>query len=109
VKEYPQCEAALCFLPAVPPAEAVALLEGRSRRLGATAEKIRAGLEIVAKLVEPLFLVENAYRLALVEAERQFADGLLRRISEDEGYTRAWSGLHAGPGLGARKAEEAPS
>ena len=33
VKEYPKFEAALSLLPAVPPAEAVALLEARSRRL----------------------------------------------------------------------------
>ena len=42
VKEYPQFEAALSLLPAVPPAEAVALLEARSRRLGETAEEMRA-------------------------------------------------------------------
>jgi hypothetical protein len=48
----------------------------------------------VSKSVETLFLVENEYRLAMVEAERQFIDGLLRRIADDEGYTRAWKGFH---------------
>ena len=48
VKEYPQFEAALSFLPAIPPAEAVTLLEGRSRRLGAIAEEIRAVIEVVS-------------------------------------------------------------
>jgi DNA-binding PadR family transcriptional regulator len=94
VKEYPQFEAALSFLPAIPPAKAVTLLEGRSRRLGAIAEEIRAVIEVVSKTVEPLFLVENEYRLAIVEAERQFVEGLLRRIADDEAYTRAWKGFH---------------
>jgi DNA-binding PadR family transcriptional regulator len=94
VKEYPQFEAALSFLPAIPPADAVTLLEGRLRRLGAIAEEIRAVIEVVSKSVEALFLVENEYRLAMIEAERQFIDGLLRRIADDEGYTRAWKGFH---------------
>jgi DNA-binding PadR family transcriptional regulator len=94
IKEYPQFEAALSLLPAIPPAEAVTLLEGRSRRLGAIAEEIRVVIEVVTKTVEPLFLVENEYRLAIVEAERQFIDGLLRRIADDEGYTRTWKGIH---------------
>ena len=48
----------------------------------------------MSKTVEPLFLVENEYRLAIVEAERQFVEGLLRRIADDEAYTRAWKGFH---------------
>jgi len=109
VKEYPKFEAALSLLPAVPPAEAVALLEARSRRLGAMAEEIRARIEVVTKIVEPLFLVENEYRLTLVEAERQFIDDLLRRIAEDQTYTRAWKGFHSEPCRSAEKAGEGPS
>lgn len=95
VKEYPQFEAALSLMPAIPPDEAVALLESRSRRLAAMAEEIRAGIEVVSKVVAPVFLVENEYRLALVEAERTFIDGLVRRVAEDEAYTQAWRSLHA--------------
>jgi DNA-binding PadR family transcriptional regulator len=109
VKEYPQFEAALSLLPAVPPAEAVALLEGRSRRLGTMAEEIRAGIEIATKRVEPLYLVEWDYRLAMVEAERQFVENLLVRIAEDEAYTRNWKGFHADPGRGASEVGPAPS
>ncbi len=93
-KEYPKFEAALALLPAVPPTEAVALLEARSRRLAAMAEEIRACIDVVTTTVEPLFLVENEYRLALVDAERQFIEGFLRRIAEDESYIRAWKGIH---------------
>jgi DNA-binding PadR family transcriptional regulator len=102
-KEYPKFEAALSLLPAVPPAEAVALLEARARRLSAKAEEIRASIEVVTRMVEPLFLVDQEYRLALVEAERQFIDGLLRRIAEDQTYTRAWKGFHPDPHLQNQK------
>ena len=54
-------------------------------------------IEVVTKTVEPLFLVENEYRLTLVEAERQFIDDLLRRIAEDQTYTRAWKSFHPEP------------
>jgi DNA-binding PadR family transcriptional regulator len=95
VKEYPQFEAALSLLPAVPPDEAVALLEGRGLRLAEIAEELRATVEAVTKLVEPLFLVEIDYRLALIEAERQFIEGFVRRVKEDPEYVRAWKGLHS--------------
>ncbi len=97
VKEYPQFEAALSLLPAVPPDEAVALLEGRVGRLGEVAEGLRASIEAVSKVVEPLFLVEVEYRLALIEAERQFIEEFVRRIKTDADYVRAWQGFHAGP------------
>jgi DNA-binding PadR family transcriptional regulator len=108
VKEYPQFEAALSLLPAVPPAEATELLEGRARRLAESAEEMRAVLEVVTKVVEPLFLVEAEYRLALIEAERQFVEGLVRRIQDDEAYVRSWKGFHAGAGpcRGASEAGE---
>ncbi len=106
VKEYPQFEAALSLIAAVPPAEATKLLEERARRLGESAEEMRAVLEVVTKVVEPLFLVEAEYRLALIEAERQFVEGLVRRIKDDEAYVRSWKAFHAGadPGPGASKA-----
>ena len=106
VKEYPQFEAALSLLPAVPPAEASALLEGRARRLGESVEELRALLEVVTKHVEPLFLVEGEYRMAMADAERQFVEALVRRISEDEGYVRTWKAFHADPGRAAPEAKE---
>jgi DNA-binding PadR family transcriptional regulator len=97
VKEYPQFEAALSLLPAVPPDEAVALLEARMVRLGEIAEELRATVDEVAKHVERLLLVEIDYRLALIEAERQFIEGFIRRIKEDADYVRGWRSFHAGP------------
>ena len=95
VKEYPQFEAALSLLAAVPPDEAVALLEARHARLGETAEGLRATIETVSRVVERLFLVEVDYRLALVEAERQFIEGFVRRVKEDADYVRTWKEFHA--------------
>ncbi len=96
-KDFPQFEAALSLLPAVPPDEAVTLLEARVCRLGERAEELRASLELVAKFVEPLFTVEVDYQLALIEAERQFIGGLVDRIKVDEDYVQTWKNFHADP------------
>jgi DNA-binding PadR family transcriptional regulator len=96
VKEYPQFEAALSLLPAVPPDEAVALLEARVGRLSVMSEELRAAIEVAVKHVEALFLVENEYRLALLEAERQFIEGLIQRIKDDAEYVRTWKAFHGG-------------
>jgi DNA-binding PadR family transcriptional regulator len=94
VKEYPQFEAALSLLPAVPPDEAIALLEARVGRLSVMCEELRAAIEVAVKHVEALFLVENEYRLALLEAERQFIEGLIQRIKDDAEYVRTWKAFH---------------
>jgi DNA-binding PadR family transcriptional regulator len=96
VKEYPQFEAALSLLPAVPPDEAIALLEARVGRLSVMCEELRAAIEVAVKHVEALFLVENEYRLALLEAERQFIEGLIQRIKDDAEYVRTWKAFHGG-------------
>jgi DNA-binding PadR family transcriptional regulator len=95
-KEYPQFEAALSLMPALPPEEAVALLETRRTRLGESAEELRATVEAVAGMVEPLYLVEIDYRLALIEAERQFIEAFVRRVKDDADYVRPWAQFHAG-------------
>jgi DNA-binding PadR family transcriptional regulator len=96
VKEYPQFEAALALLPAIPPDEAIALLEARVGRLSVMCEELRAAIEVAVKHVEALFLVENEYRLALLEAERQFIEGLIQRIKDDAEYVRTWKAFHGG-------------
>jgi DNA-binding PadR family transcriptional regulator len=96
VKEYPQFEAALSLLPAVPPDEVIALLESRVGRLSVMCEELRAAIEVAVKHVEALFLVENEYRLSLLEAERQFIEGLIQRIKDDTEYVRTWKKFHGG-------------
>jgi DNA-binding PadR family transcriptional regulator len=95
VKEYPQFEAALSLIPAVSPDEAIALLEARVGRLDEMCEELRSAIEVAVKRVEALFLVENEFRLALLEAERQFVEGFVRRIKEDADYVRTWKAFHS--------------
>ena len=89
VKEYPQFEAALSLLPAVPPEEAVALLERACVRLGEMSEELRAAVELAVKHVEALFLVENEYRLSL---HRCRAAVYRRTHSADQGLTQSTFG-----------------
>jgi DNA-binding PadR family transcriptional regulator len=98
VKEYPQFEAALSLLAAVPPEEALVLLSARVRRLGEMSEELRAAIELAVKHVEALFLVENEYRLSLIDAERQFIESLIQRITTDAEYVRTWKAFHSDPG-----------
>jgi DNA-binding PadR family transcriptional regulator len=94
VKEYPRFEAALSLLAAVPPAEALALLEARVGRLAEMCEELRSAIEVAGKHVEALFLVESEFRLSLLEAERQFVEGLVQRIKDDADYIRTWKAFH---------------
>ena len=94
-KEYPQFEAALCLLPVLPPDEVLALLR---RRL----ELIEDNCAIVSRQIEqaktanfpPLFLIESEYRLALMQAERQFVAQLVGRIENGWGPLDLWRGFH---------------
>jgi DNA-binding PadR family transcriptional regulator len=95
VKEYPQFEAALSLMLALPIAEATALLEERLKRLAGLEEETRISLELVRGLgVEPLYLVEVDYGLALLDAEQRFIAGLITRIREDADYVRIWRQAH---------------
>jgi DNA-binding PadR family transcriptional regulator len=94
VKEYPQFEAALSLLPAVPPDEAIKLLEARVLRLAEMCEVLRSAIEVAVKHVESLFLVENEFRLSQMEAERQFVEGLVQRIKDDADYVQTWTSFH---------------
>ncbi len=95
VKEYPQFEAALCLLPVLPPDEALALLHQRLTRIEAKAAELKNHLEEFAgQNFPPLFLVENEYRLALVDAERRFVADLIKRIENGWGPLELWRGIH---------------
>jgi DNA-binding PadR family transcriptional regulator len=86
--EYPHFVAALSLIAALPPDEVVELLRIRLRRLG---DERAATRELVdgatAAGVHPLFLVEEEYRLAVLEAEIAFAERFVERITDpDEGW-----------------------
>jgi DNA-binding PadR family transcriptional regulator len=81
VKEYPQFEAALSFMPALPPGDVAGLLRERAQRLQLEIAHIDATLELAHKQRLPrLFLVEDEYRRALREAELAYVEQLAHDI-----------------------------
>ena len=103
-------------MPVLPPDETVTLLRDRAIRLAETIAQMKlqlatmAGQEMPAmdgpeeQLPPPLlgrkfpaiFLVENEYRLALLTAELDFVNGLVRRITEEGwGPVELWRDMQA--------------
>ncbi|NUT99877.1 MAG: PadR family transcriptional regulator [Saccharothrix sp.] len=92
--EYPHFVAALSLIGALPPDEVVPLLRDRLTRLAAQRAEIR-GLLDEAVGVHPLFLVEEEYRIALLDAEVAFVEGFIDRIEDPEtGWGPMWAGFH---------------
>ena len=97
VKEYPQFEAALSLLAALPPEEATDVLETRAGFLKKDLDKIKADLQ-QAKAMElpPLFSIETEYRLALLETELGYVEKLITRIRKDGcGFLKQWKQWHS--------------
>ena len=98
VKEYTQFAAGLTFLAALPPSEALSLLEERTRLLEGEVGEMRSRLEAVMEGgVSRVFLIENEHELVLREAELEWVRGLVREIEarELEGL-REWESFHQG-------------
>jgi DNA-binding PadR family transcriptional regulator len=96
-KEYTQFAAGLTFLPALPPEEAVELLDERVRRLEEEIEEKRALLDgVVEQGLPRLFLIESEHELILREAELRWVRELVRDISDGTlGGMAEWEGFHA--------------
>jgi DNA-binding PadR family transcriptional regulator len=96
VKEYPAFEAALSFLPALPPDAVVGLLRERAHRLDTEIAQAEAGLDVVGKMGLPrLFSVESEYRIAVLVAERDFARDLADDIESGTlGGADWWRSVH---------------
>ena len=97
--EYPHFVAALSLIAALPPDEVVELLGRRLERLTAQRAEIRGLIDgTLAQGVHPLFLVEEEYRLTLLEAESSFVQRLIGQINDPEtGWGRQWSQFHGDP------------
>jgi flagellar biosynthesis/type III secretory pathway protein FliH len=95
-KEYPQFEAALSLLPALPPKEVQLLLAERLGRLEEQERQMQADINDAAAANMPaLFLVESEYALALVRAERGYVKGLAQGIETGElGGVEQWQQWH---------------
>jgi DNA-binding PadR family transcriptional regulator len=90
VHEYPQFGVALSLLSVIAPAEAAELLRRRLTALAEEAGEIRATVKAAADGgLLWVFLVEEEYRLALVEAESRFVTGLIESLEQPD-YVRAW-------------------
>ena len=94
--EYPQFVAALSLIAALPPTVVVELLGRRLARLAEQRAEIRELIDrTVAGGVHPLFLVEEEYRLALLEAECSFVESFVARITDTTaGWGRQWAEFH---------------
>lgn len=94
--EYPQFGVALSLLSILEPAEAVEMLTRRSAALGAEISSTRAELEGArAQGLQWVFLVEEEYRLAVLETEQRFVAGLIESLGHPD-YGRAWDAAFRG-------------
>jgi DNA-binding PadR family transcriptional regulator len=96
-KDYPRFEAGLSLLPAVPPEDAIDLLETRLEFLKKDIEEIRTNLAQAKALnLAALFSIESEYRLAGLEMELGFVEKLIARIEKDGcGFLKEWKAWHA--------------
>jgi DNA-binding PadR family transcriptional regulator len=98
VKEYPAFQAALSFLPAVPPGDVVALLTERAHHLQAELAQAAATRELAQKAGLPrLFWVEAEYDTVLREAELGYVRQLISDIESGalDGLDW-WQAIHDG-------------
>jgi DNA-binding PadR family transcriptional regulator len=94
--EYPQFGVALSLLSVLSPTEAVELLGERLAALAEEADEIRATVRAAADGgVAWVFLVEEEYRLALLDAESRFVTKLIESLGQPD-YIRAWQQLFGG-------------
>ncbi len=96
VKDYPAFQAALSFLPAVPPDDVVALLTERAHHLEAGLAQAAATRELAYKAGLPrLFWVEAEYDVVLREAELGYVRQLIADIESGalDGLDW-WRGIH---------------
>jgi DNA-binding PadR family transcriptional regulator len=95
--EYPHFVAALSLIAALPPDEVTELLGQRLHRLTELRTETRGLVDgALAAAVHPLFLVEEEYRLAMVDAEAAFVKRFLDRINHPQtGWAGLWAGFHA--------------
>jgi DNA-binding PadR family transcriptional regulator len=90
VKEFPQFEAALSLIPALPPDEVVQLLEIRVNLLKKVLEdRGEEGRLCKAMKLPRLFTLEREYHSEMTRAECRFSEQLLADIKRDVGGLRS--------------------
>ena len=88
--------AALSLIGALPPDEVAELLRSRLRGLEVQRAEIRQLIdEALTDGVHPVFLVEEEYRLALLESDSAFVEQFIERIEHPEtGWRQEWAEFH---------------
>jgi len=91
--EFPQFVLGLSLIAALEPDDVVALLRERRGRVEAMRSEARTAMEgTLAAGLHPLFQVDEDYRLALMDAELGFIDGLIAKITDAEtGWAGPWA------------------
>ena len=90
VHEYPQFGVALSLISVLDPVEAVELLNARADRLTKDIDETRATVaKVIADGVEWIFLVEEEYRISLLEAELRLVERLTGELAKAE-YQHLW-------------------
>ncbi|MBU5441624.1 PadR family transcriptional regulator [Paenibacillus sp. MSJ-34] len=80
-KEYPQFAAGLSFLAHLTPGEVLDLLAERAEALVKQIEETRSSMEATRSMgIDRLFVIEQEYSLALLEAERNWIHKLIKDI-----------------------------
>src|SRR5712692_4161898 len=97
--EYPHFVAALSLIAALPPGQVLMLLRRRLDRLAEERADIRDLIDnALAGGLHRLFLVEEDYRLALLEAESSFTGRFIEQITDPEaGWGPLWAQFHGEP------------
>ena len=97
--EYPSFVAALSLIGALPPSQVLTLLGRRLERLAEVrAETAAARDQALGQGVPGLFLVEEEYRIALLDAELAFVRRFVEQIVDpDNGWGRQWAEFHNEP------------
>ncbi|GAA4547272.1 PadR family transcriptional regulator [Amycolatopsis samaneae] len=100
VKEYPNFEAALALLVALPPEEALTLLRDRAARLDVTIAQAGAAREVYRdQRVPRLLWIESEFHATLLDAELAYVRRLIGEIESGElDGVQWWRTLHAHDG-----------
>jgi len=110
--EYPAFAAALSLVVLLPPGEVADLLRTRLARVSSAIAEIGNQRDAaVAGGVHPVFLIEDDYRIALLEAEASFITTFLDKIDDPEnGWSGPWQAYHGSQQPGeARTQADAPT
>jgi DNA-binding PadR family transcriptional regulator len=94
--EYPAFVAALSFVGALPPSQVLDLLRARLGHLARQQAEARGLVDTsLADGLPGLFLIEEEYRLAMLDAESAFTSRLIRRITDPAtDWTGPWAAFH---------------